>query len=62
LEDFQFLLCNPPLTLNLGGVTENFEFEMDDDTEVYRSCSATLNGELYVFGGFTQSKQVLSPF
>ena len=50
------------LTLNLGGVTENFEFKMDDDTEVYRSCSATLNGELYVFGGFTQSKQVLSQF
>ena len=36
---------------------------MDDDTEVYRSCSATLNGELYVFGGSNTSnnrqKQVL---
>ena len=31
---------------------------MDDDTEVYYSCSATLNGELFVFGGNTQKKQV----
>ena len=31
---------------------------MDDDTEVYRSCSATLNGELFVFGGYNQKKQV----
>ena len=38
-------------TLNLGGITENFEFKMDEDTEVYESCSATLKGELFVFGG-----------
>ena len=44
--------------INLGGVTENFEFKMDDDTEVYRSCSATLNGELFVFGGSSKKKQV----
>ena len=31
---------------------------MDDNTEVYDSCSATLNGELFVFGGNTQKKQV----
>ena len=30
---------------------------MDDNTEVYRSCSATLNGEIYVFGGVNQGKQ-----
>ena len=31
---------------------------MDYNTEVYQSCSATLNGELFVFGGATQKKQV----
>ena len=36
---------------NLGGVTKNFEFKINDDTEVYASCSASLNGEVYVFGG-----------
>ena len=40
----------------LGGITENFEFQVDDDTEVYRSCSATLNGELFVFGGSATNK------
>ena len=28
---------------------------MNDDTEVYRSCSATLNGEVFVFGGDSSS-------
>ena len=40
---------------NWGGITENFEFKMDDDTEVYRSCSAALYGELFVFGGYTSA-------
>ena len=31
---------------------------MNDDTEVYGSCSATLNGELFVFGGSSSRKQV----
>ena len=46
-----------------GGVTENFEFQLDDDTDVYRSCSATLNGEIFVFGGKRDNKmkQVLYP-
>ena len=39
---------------------------MDDDTEVYRSCSATLNGEFYIFGGYSttnnERKQVDSLF
>ena len=38
-----------------GGETENFEFEMNDDTEVYGSCSSLLNGELFVFGGYNTS-------
>ena len=38
-----------------GGVTENFEFTINEDTEVYHSCSATLNGEVFVFGGSNTS-------
>ena len=41
-----------------GGITEGFEFYFDDETEVVRSCSALLNGELYVFGGSSQTRQV----
>ena len=34
---------------------------MGPDTSVYKSCSATLNGELFVFGGYgsTKNKQVI---
>ena len=46
-------------------MTENFEFKINDDTEVYRSCSARLNGEVFVFGGTNTSnnrkKQVNLP-
>ena len=38
-----------------GGVTENFEFTINDDTEVFYSCSAILNGEVFVFGGYNTS-------
>ena len=38
-----------------GGTVDGFEFQMDDDTEVYYSCSATLNGDLFVFGGTSTS-------
>ena len=32
---------------------------MDDDTEAFFSCSSLLNGELFVFGGYsTKQKQV----
>ena len=34
-----------------GGITEGFEFQMDEDTEINKSCSAMLKGELFVFGG-----------
>ena len=43
---------NVPVLINYdGGVNENLHFELDDGTEVYRSCSALLNGEFYVIGG-----------
>ena len=43
-----------------GGVEDNLEFTMGPDTSAYYSCSATLNGELFVFGGSgrSQNKQV----
>ena len=44
-------------TRTWGGITEGFEFQMDEDTEVYESCSAQLNGELFVFGGVNGDKQ-----
>ena len=31
---------------------------MDEDTEVYGSCSSLLNGELFVFGGYNNNQQV----
>ena len=39
-------------------MTEGFEFHVDEDTEVVRSCSAMLNGELFVFGGSSKTRQV----
>ena len=46
-----------------GGIEENLEFTMGPDTDAYNSCSATLNGELFVFGGLGSSynKQVIFP-
>ena len=42
-----------------GGEDPDLEFTMGPDTSVYHSCSATLNGEMYVFGGTGKfSKQV----
>ena len=50
-------MLNPSFlsTFILGGTTDNFQFKMDDDTEVLYSCSSLLNGELFVFGGFNTS-------
>ena len=39
------------MTYHLGGVQENLDFNMGPDTVAEFSCSATLNGELFVFGG-----------
>ena len=47
---------------DLGGVEENFEFTLEPETSAYKSCSAMLNGELFVFGGSgtKYNKQVIS--
>ena len=42
-----------------GDITENFEFTINDDTEVQQSCSAILNGELFIIGGENKKNQVI---
>ena len=58
---YQTFLFNPTHFDNFhqGGVTENFEFTINDDTEVRQSCSALLNGDLFVFGGTSTQRQVI---
>ena len=34
-----------------GGKEENFDFTIGPNTSAYYSCSAKLDGEMYVFGG-----------
>ena len=48
---------NPSFLSNFiqGGTNDNLEFKMDEDTEVFYSCSSLLNGELFVFGGISTS-------
>ena len=45
-----------------GGVEESLDFAMGQNTGAYWSCSATLKGELLVFGGYesTNKKQVIN--
>ena len=45
-----------------GGEKEEFDFTMGPNTDAYESCSAKLNGEMFVFGGNTQKTQVLLLF
>ena len=44
-----------------GGAEEDFDLTMGPDTSARSSCSATLNGEMFVFGGngSSQNKQVI---
>ena len=36
---------------NIGGTNKKLKFSIETGSSVYHSCSATLNGEFYVFGG-----------
>ena len=42
----------------LGGVDDSLDFRLGKSTEVYHSCSAILNNQMYVFGGSFETKQV----
>lgn len=39
--------------ISLGAYDNNLNFGYGENTEVKRSCVATLNGEMYVFSGPT---------
>ena len=41
-----------------GGKDENLDFTMGPNTSAYYSCSAKLNGEMFVFGGYGANTQV----
>lgn len=41
-----------------GGITQGFEFHINEDTEIIRSCSAMLNGEFFIFGGTNFKRQL----
>jgi hypothetical protein len=34
-----------------GNVNENLDFTISEDSSVFFGCSASANGEFYVFGG-----------
>ena len=44
--------------LSLGDVDRHLDFEYGADTTAYQSCGATLDGDMFVLGGFYQKRQV----
>lgn len=44
--------------MNSNGEFEFIDFEIDSLAEVAVSCSATINGEFYVFGGWHEKRQI----
>ena len=65
----RFYLGLEPLSiiLRLGVVDRYLNFKLNDQTSVYKSCTATMNGDTYVFGGHfddgekSNTKQVSHP-
>ena len=45
-------------SINPRGGYEQLDFQFNDNTEVYRSCSLQWKNHYYVFGGENQKKQV----
>ena len=52
------LINVPVLTNSAALVDKDFNFEIDEKAEVYRSCSLTWENELYVFGGESKTTQI----
>ena len=48
----------PVLTNAAAREDKDFDFEIDEEAEVYHSCSLTWQNELYVFGGETKRTQI----
>ena len=53
---YSFILCENNNIL--GEVDDNINFTYDANTEVYYSCAASLNDEMWVFGGYYKRRQV----
>ena len=49
---------NVPLLMDSNGYFKQIDFDIESMTEVAHSCSATINGEFFIFGGRTQKRQV----
>ena len=42
----------------LGEVDDDINFTLEANTEVFRSCAASLNDEMWVLGGYHKKRQV----
>ena len=51
-----FIRCDNKNTL--GEVDDDINFTYEANTEAYFSCAASLNDEMWVFGGYNQRRQV----
>ena len=51
-------MSNRPLLMDSNGDFTSIDFKMESLTEVSHSCSASINGEFYIFGGTTRQRQV----
>ena len=50
---------NIPLVTNAAGdVDRDIYFSIDNDAEVYESCSLVWQNELYVYGGYSKKRQI----
>ena len=44
--------------LSSGEVDDDINLNYDANTEVFGSCAASLNGKMFVLGGWNQAQQV----
>ena len=52
---------NIPHVISFGGLVDaDMDFEFGENTQSFRACGATLNGEFWVFGGQDYKRQVKS--
>ena len=42
----------------LGNIQRELKLNFEEETEVYRSCGATLNGQHWIIGGMREKRQV----
>ena len=56
--NFNKTITSNHLTVCLGEVNDDINFTYDANTQVYASCAASLDGEMFVLGGWNQKRQV----